>query len=75
MKRAWLCRAPRWFGSDQGGLYKAETAERARYLAHRSALDAGFPIPYRDIRARRAPDLDNVDFTQGIMPMYVRRTQ
>ncbi len=73
--RAFSCWVP-CIGGDpvvQCGIIMAESAGKARYKSFLNYSDCYRDAKITDVRVRRAPRFDNVDFRSGIMPEFVRR--
>jgi len=46
-------------------IVKTTSATKARYAAWRSAKEAGYALPFSDLRVRRAPEYDNANLVVG----------
>lgn len=70
----WFCWVPKLGGdvaTGNGGLHRAATASKARYLCYLNARDAGYySITFADIHVRRERAYDSAKFHDGVMPRY-----
>lgn len=71
----WFCWVPALGGTlanGNGGLHRAATRSKARYLCYLNVRDAGWDVTFADIEVRREPGWDDAQFSDGSMPRYAR---
>lgn len=68
VEKAWLCTLP-WL-QGPGGLVRAPTRSKARYLGYLNAREAFDDVRITDIQVRRAADYDRHTFRDGTMPKF-----